>query len=68
MDYHEIIKQAVERLCIELNIKTNMQQNFLELTYESGLDHEVSFKSRIEMAVYIEFIKAGIINESNCDY
>jgi hypothetical protein len=55
----EVIEKAVEKLCLELN--KHISRDFLTLSYESGLDENVLFKDRIRMAVYLEFIKAGIV-------
>ncbi len=63
MTYHEIIKVAVNAMLSRLN--AYLPGNITELTYDCGLDKEVSLRSRMEMALYIELIKAGVINNSN---
>lgn len=63
MTFHEIIKQAVTSLCGTLN--AYLPGDITKKEYEAGLDLKANFQTRMEIAVYIELVKAGIINDSN---
>jgi hypothetical protein len=59
-----VLTPAIKVLCKELNL-IFPEINFNNLAYESGLDKEITFAYRIEMAIHIELIKAGIVTDKN---
>jgi hypothetical protein len=62
-DYPEAIKKSVKVLCDEL--EKHYPKVFQQLYDDHGKSSTVGarFQSRMEMGVYIELIKAGVINE-----
>lgn len=63
MKFREIIKQAVASLCGTLN--AHLPGDITKKEYEAGFDFKANFQTRMEMAVYLELVKAGIINDQN---
>lgn len=59
-EINEKIGRAIKLLCENLNMEFT-EIDFFNLSYESGLDLNASFASRMGMCLYIELIKAGII-------